>query len=79
MTNLSGRLPSQVEKSIRRELSNYASNITSMMSQFPGLRIQRIIDSYAASLQNHVDQEVFFLNTQQIIEVVHRFVFKSSS
>ncbi len=72
MTNLSGRLPQPLDQYIRYELSSYASNITSMMSQFPGLKIQRIIDSYAASLTNKSDQEVFFLNTQPIVEVIRK-------
>jgi len=73
MTNLSGRLPASVEQYIRRVLSKYASNITSMMSQFPGLKIQQIIDAYAASFQNKSDQEVFLLNTQPIVKIIHRY------
>ena len=72
MTNLSGRLPPQLDQFIRRELSSYASNITSMMSQFPGQRIKGIMDSFAASLTNKSEQEVFFLNTQQILKVIYR-------
>ncbi|XP_076818165.1 acetyl-CoA carboxylase-like isoform X1 [Clavelina lepadiformis] len=73
MTNLSGRLPNAVEQCIRRELSLYASNITSMMSQFPGSKIRRIVDSYAANITNKNDQDVFFVNTQPILQVVHKY------
>uniref|UniRef100_H2YM68 Uncharacterized protein n=1 Tax=Ciona savignyi TaxID=51511 RepID=H2YM68_CIOSA len=73
MTNISGRLPAQVEKSIRREMSSYASNITSMMSQFPGSRIRRAVDSFAAKLTNKTEQDVFFVNTQPILQVINKY------
>nr|XP_004227021.2 LOW QUALITY PROTEIN: acetyl-CoA carboxylase-like [Ciona intestinalis] len=73
MTNISGRLPAKVEKSIRREMASYASNITSMMSQFPGSRIRRTVDAFAATLTNKSDQDVFFVNTQPILQVVNKY------
>jgi len=72
MTNISSRLPNSVDQLIKREMSSYASNITSMMAQFPGARIRRIVDSYAATLSNKSDQDVFFVNTQPILQVAHR-------
>lgn len=72
MTNQSGRLPAKLEQFIRREMSSYASNITSMMSQFPGARIRRFIDSYAALLTSKAEQDVFFVNTQSILQIVNR-------
>jgi len=74
MTNLSGRLPSKLDQYIRREMTSYASNITSMMSQFPGPRIRRLIDKYSATLTSKNDQDVFFVNTQPIIQIVNRYV-----
>nr|CAB3219668.1 acetyl-CoA carboxylase-like [Phallusia mammillata] len=73
MTNLSGRLPAKLDQFIRREMSSYASNITSMMSQFPGPRIRRYIDKYAAVLTNKSEQDVFFVNTQSILQIVNRY------
>ena len=72
MTNISSRLPASVDQLIKRELSSYASNITSMMTQFPGARIRRIVDSYARTLSSKSDQDVFFVNTQPVLQVAHR-------
>lgn len=72
MTNLAGRLPFPVERAIRREMTSYASNITSMLSQFPGSRIRRIVDQHAAKLPNKTDQDVFFINTQPILQLVNK-------
>uniref|UniRef100_A0A8C8WTC3 Acetyl-CoA carboxylase 1 n=1 Tax=Panthera leo TaxID=9689 RepID=A0A8C8WTC3_PANLE len=35
MTSVSGRIPAPVEKSVRRVMAQYASNITSVLCQFP--------------------------------------------
>lgn len=41
MTSVSGRIPPNVEKSIKKEMAQYASNITSVLCQFPS---QQVID-----------------------------------
>lgn len=64
ISSVSGRLPPSVEKSIRQQLQHYASNITSVLCQFPSQPIANIIDSHAATLQKRTDRDVFFLNTQ---------------
>lgn len=68
----SGRIPSRVEKSIRKLLSSYASNLTSVLSQFPSQQIANVIDSHAATLTRRAEREVFFMNTQGIVELVQR-------
>nr|XP_039264326.1 acetyl-CoA carboxylase-like isoform X1 [Styela clava] len=73
MTSLAGRLPAGVEHAIRREMTSYASNITSMLSQFPGGRIRRAVDQHAARLPKKSDQDVFFVNTQPILQLVHKY------
>lgn len=39
MTSVSGRIPLNVEKSIKKEMAQYASNITSVLCQFPSQRV----------------------------------------
>ncbi|XP_041957093.1 acetyl-CoA carboxylase isoform X3 [Alosa sapidissima] len=73
MTSVSGRVPVTVEKAIRKVMAQYASNITSVLCQFPGQRIANILDSHAATLQRKADREVFFMNTQSIVQLVQRY------
>ncbi|XP_073485949.1 acetyl-CoA carboxylase 2 isoform X2 [Aquarana catesbeiana] len=73
MTSVSTRIPPTVEKSIRKVMAQYASNITSVLCQFPSQQIANILDSYAATLQRKADREVFFMNTQSIVQLVQRY------
>uniref|UniRef100_A0A672PPX8 acetyl-CoA carboxylase n=1 Tax=Sinocyclocheilus grahami TaxID=75366 RepID=A0A672PPX8_SINGR len=73
MTSVAGRIPVTVEKAIRKVMAQYASNITSVLCQFPSQRIANILDSHAATLQRKADREVFFMNTQSIVQLVQRY------
>ncbi|XP_038146021.1 acetyl-CoA carboxylase isoform X2 [Cyprinodon tularosa] len=73
MTSVASRIPSSVEKDIRKVMAQYASNITSVLCQFPSQRIANILDSHAATLQRKADREVFFMNTQSIVQLVQRY------
>nr|XP_010961867.1 acetyl-CoA carboxylase 2 isoform X1 [Camelus bactrianus] len=73
MTSLSGRIPAPVEKAVRRVMAQYASNITSVLCQFPSQQIATILDCHAATLQRKADREVFFMNTQSIVQLVQRY------
>ncbi|XP_069817486.1 acetyl-CoA carboxylase 2 isoform X2 [Dendropsophus ebraccatus] len=73
MTSVSTRIPPTVEKAIRKIMAQYASNITSVLCQFPSQQIAIILDSYAATLQRKADREVFFMNTQSIVQLVQRY------
>lgn len=104
MTSVAGRIPHSVEKDIRKVMAQYASNITSVLCQFPSQRVSRalasalnvkwrhpefllasffldfrqianVLDSHAATLQRKADREVFFMNTQSIVQLVQRLVF----
>lgn len=75
MTSIAGRIPATVEKDIRKVMAQYASNITSVLCQFPSQRIANILDSHAATLQRKADREVFFMNTQSIVQLVQRSFF----
>jgi len=39
MTSVAGRIPVTVEKAIRKVMAQYASNITSVLCQFPSQRV----------------------------------------
>ncbi|XP_013400503.1 acetyl-CoA carboxylase isoform X2 [Lingula anatina] len=70
---ISGRLPPQVERTIRKHMQVYASNITSILCQFPSQQIATVIDSYAATLTKRSDRDVFFMTTQGIVQLVQRY------
>ncbi|XP_078141493.1 acetyl-CoA carboxylase 2 isoform X1 [Centroberyx gerrardi] len=73
MTSVASRIPPGVEKAIRKVMAQYASNITSVLCQFPSQRIANVLDSHAATLQRKADREVFFMNTQSIVQLVQRY------
>lgn len=50
MTSVAGRIPAPVEKAVRRVMAQYASNITSVLCQFPS---QQVCDP-ASSGQPHL-------------------------
>jgi acetyl-CoA carboxylase/biotin carboxylase 1 len=43
------------------------------LAAFPSQQIASVIDSYAATLQKRSDRDVFFLNTQGIVQLVQRY------
>ncbi|XP_076855025.1 acetyl-CoA carboxylase isoform X2 [Brachyhypopomus gauderio] len=73
MTSVAGRIPMTVETAIRKVIAQYASNITSVLCQFPSQMIANILDSHAATLQKKTDRELFFMNTQSIVQLVQRY------
>ncbi|NXJ91407.1 ACACB carboxylase, partial [Corythaixoides concolor] len=73
MTSISGRIPLSVEKSIRKVMAQYASNITSVLCRFPSQQIANVLDAHAATLQRKAEREVFFMNTQSVVQLVQRY------
>ncbi|XP_064024237.1 acetyl-CoA carboxylase 2 isoform X2 [Pogoniulus pusillus] len=73
MTSTSGRIPLSVEKSIRKVMAQYASNITSVLCRFPSQQIANVLDTHAATLQRKAEREVFFMNTQSLVQLVQRY------
>ena len=69
---ISGHVPADVEKSIKKLMAAYASNITSVLSQFPSQQIASIIDTHAATLTRRPDRDAFFMNTHNIVQLVQR-------
>jgi len=73
ISSISGRIPSSVEKKIRKLMGLYTSNITSVLAQFPSQQIASVIDSHAATLQKRAERDVFFMTTQGIVQLVQRY------
>ncbi|XP_073990346.1 acetyl-CoA carboxylase isoform X3 [Rhodnius prolixus] len=73
IASISGRIPLSVEKKIRKLMTLYERNITSVLAQFPSQQIAGVIDSHAATLQKRADRDNFFLTTQGIVQLVQRY------
>lgn len=73
IASISGRIPLSVEKKIRKLMTLYERNITSVLAQFPSQQIASVIDSHAATLQKRTDRDLFFLTTQGIVQLVQRY------
>ena len=48
---ISGRIPPQVEKAIKKQLQLYSSNITSVLSQFPSQQVSTAVLNAVVILQ----------------------------
>lgn len=70
---ISGRMPQSVEKDIRTLMSKYASNLTSVLAQFPSQQIANIIDGHASTLTRQADRDVFYMSTQGIVQLVQKW------
>lgn len=73
LASISGRIPQQVELSIRQHLLSYEAHITSALVQFPCHAIGLTINSHASSLQRPVDRQSFLLITNEIVQLIQRF------
>lgn len=73
ISSISGRIPQSVEKKIRKLMTLYERNITSVLVQFPSQQIASVIDLHAATLQKRSERDVFFLTTQGIVQLVQRY------
>ncbi|XP_012247167.1 acetyl-CoA carboxylase isoform X3 [Bombus impatiens] len=73
IATISGRIPISVEKKIRKLMSLYERNITSVLAQFPSQQIAAVIDGHAASLSKRSERDVFFLTTEAIVQLVQRY------
>lgn len=73
ISSISGRIPTTVEQQIRKLMNNYERNISSILATFPSQEIAAVIDTYASTLERRADRDVFFLNTQGIVQLVQRY------
>ncbi|CAD5117425.1 DgyrCDS6195 [Dimorphilus gyrociliatus] len=71
---VSGRIPPEVEREIKQSMASYASNITSILCQFPSHSISKYIDSYAASIQRKTERDVYFMTVQGIVQLTQRYL-----
>lgn len=71
---ISGRMPQSVEKGIRVLMSKYASNLTSVLVQFPSQQIASIIDGHASTLTRQADRDVFYMTSEAIVQLVQKYV-----
>ncbi|CAL4061242.1 unnamed protein product, partial [Meganyctiphanes norvegica] len=66
ISSISGRIPQTVEKKIRKYMSIYAQNVTSMLAQFPSQEIASAIDRYVTELmRNHIS--ILYISTKSLI------------
>jgi acetyl-CoA carboxylase / biotin carboxylase 1 len=73
LSNISERIPKEVERDIKRLMKTYFSNLTSVLVQFPSQSIAAAIDSYASKLEQRRDRDAFFATVQSLIQLVQRY------
>jgi acetyl-CoA carboxylase/biotin carboxylase 1 len=73
IASISGRIPVTVEKKIRKLMTFYECNITSVLAQFPSQQIANVIDRHAATLLKRSDRDAFFATTQSIVQLVQQY------
>lgn len=73
LSNISERIPKEVDKEIKRIMKNYESNLTSVLVQFPSQLIASVIDNYASKLQQRNDREAFFAAIQSLVQLIQRY------
>lgn len=73
IASISGRIPIGVEKKIRKLMSLYERNITSVLAQFPSQQIASVIDGHAACMTKRDERDKFFLATEAIVQLVQRY------
>lgn len=59
-----------VEKKIRKLMSIYERNITSVLVQFPSHHIASVIDGHAVTLKTSAEREQFFATTRVVVQLV---------
>ncbi|UJR23581.1 hypothetical protein I4U23_026570 [Adineta vaga] len=73
LSNISERIPKEVDKEIKRIMKNYHSNLTSVLVQFPSQAIASVFDNYATKLQTRSDRDAFFTAIQSLVQLVQRY------
>lgn len=71
MTSVAGRIPGTVEKAIRKVMAQYASNITSVLCQFPSQRVSKFIwniDCAHISRRCYTESSVTYLNLPHLVD-----------
>ena len=72
LSTTSGRIPQGLEEAIHCTLGHYSQNLTSVLCQFPSQQITNIINKHGASIQKRSENDQFFMNTSDIMELVRK-------
>lgn len=73
ISSIQGRIPSTVERSIVKLISQYANNLTSVLAQFPSQQIAEVIDEYASTITKRNERDNFFNMVSGIVQLVQRY------
>ncbi|CAF3808089.1 unnamed protein product, partial [Adineta steineri] len=73
LSNISDRIPKEVDKEIKKIMKNYYSNLTSVLVQFPSQQMALVFDNYATKLEQRSDRDAFFATIQSLIQLVQRY------
>ncbi|KAL5475565.1 hypothetical protein EMCRGX_G025395 [Ephydatia muelleri] len=73
LSTTSGRIPAGLEEAIHCTLNHYSQNLTSVLCQFPSQQITNIINKHGASIQKRSENDQFFMNTSNIMELVRKY------
>ena len=73
LSNISERIPKEVEREVKKLMKNYESNLTSVLVQFPSQSIAALIDNYAGKLVHRNDRDLFFTTVQSLVQLVQRY------
>ena len=73
LSNISERIPKEVEREVKKLMKNYESNLTSVLVQFPSQSIAALIDNYAGKLGHRAERDLFFTTVQCLVQLVQRY------
>jgi len=73
LSNISERIPKEVDQGIKRFMKIYCSNLTSVLVQFPSQSIASLIDQYASKLEHREERDRFFSTVQSLVQLVQRY------
>ena len=73
LSNISERIPKEVDQGIKRYMKTDFSNLTSVLVQFPSQSIATLIDNYASKLERREERDRFFSTVQSLVQLVQRY------
>lgn len=75
MTSVSGRIPPAVEKAIKKEMAQYASNITSVLCQFPSQQVPHDTCTHHANYTHRIPLKHILSITVKLLSSTSLFFF----
>jgi hypothetical protein len=73
LSNISERIPKEVEKQIQTLIKHYSNNLSSFAVQFPSQSIVSILDNYALKFKEKKDRDTFYNQFQSLIQLAERY------